>query len=219
MANITVLAPHIDDEIIGAGGSIAKHIDLGNAVRVIYVHSGDTPEEVRVRESEAARVADFLGISNAHFLRQRPTSLTNQTIEEIVGLLRRQSTDFLYAPHMDDGDTEHVSVSQLAHRLLWLTNGEYLREQNGRGNLKGLLLYEVHRPIGQVHYLEDITKYENKKIAAIRLFESQIARVRYDLSAIHLNRYRGISTEVAPSVEAFQIAGARNFFDLFQGGR
>ncbi|HLD18467.1 MAG TPA: PIG-L family deacetylase [Candidatus Nanoarchaeia archaeon] len=215
MPNITVLAPHIDDEIIGAGGSIAKHIDLGNVVRVIYVHSGDTPEEVRARESEAVRVADFLGIRDAHFLRQRPTSLTNQTVEEIVGLLRRHSADFLYAPHLDDGDIEHVAVSQIAHRLLWLTNGEYFREQNGRGNLKGLFLYEVHRPIGQVHYFEDITKYENKKIAAIRLYDSQIQRVRYDLSAIHLNRYRGLSSEVAPSAEAFQIAGARNFFELF----
>ena len=216
MANITVLAPHIDDEIIGAGGSIAKHIDFGNAVRVIYVHSGDTHDEVQVRESEAARVADFLGIKDSHFLRQRPTSISNKSVEEIVGLLRKQSTDFLYAPHLDDGDTEHVAVSQLAHRLLWLTNGEYFKEQDGQGRLKGLFLYEVHRPISQVHYLEDITKYENKKIAAIRLFESQVARVRYDLSAVHLNRYRGITTEVAPSVESFQIAGARNFFELFR---
>jgi len=215
MLNITVLAPHIDDEIIGAGGSIAKHIDLGNVVRIIYIHSGDTPDEIQIREGEAARVADFLGVRDAHFLRQRPTSLANQAVEEIAGLLRKQSTDFMYAPHMDDGDIEHVVVSQLAHRLLWLTNGAYFRERNGQGKLKGLCLYEVHRPIGQVHYLEDITRYENKKIAAIRLFESQIARVRYDLSAIHLNRYRGITTEVAPSVEAFQIAGARNFFELF----
>jgi len=210
MYNITVLAPHIDDEVIGAGGSIAKHIDLGNIVRVIFINSGQTKREIRVRESEAEGVIDFLGIKDADFLRKSPTSLGNRVLKEIVHLLRRHSADFIYAPHLNEGDIEHVAVSQLAHRIVWLANGNYYPGEKERCEIKALFLYEVHRPISEVHYLEDIAKYENKKVDAIRFYKSQLERVRYDQSAINLNRYRGISSEVSSSAEAFQIAAARN---------
>ncbi|MBS3105106.1 PIG-L family deacetylase [Candidatus Woesearchaeota archaeon] len=213
--NITILAPHIDDEIVGAGGSIAKHIDLGNRVRVVYISSGLTPDEVAVREKESERVAEFLEITDIRFLRQRPTELGERHIEGIVSMLRKFSTDFIYAPHLNDGDVEHTAVSQLAYRLLWLANGGYYNAHPNPNSVKGLFLYEVHRPIGEVHYFEDITGYEGKKIAALQLFASQLQQVRYDESAMHLNRYRGISSEVAPSVEAFQLAGFRNFFNMF----
>ena len=34
--NILVLAPHMDDEVIGCGGSILKHIYAGNDVSVLF---------------------------------------------------------------------------------------------------------------------------------------------------------------------------------------
>ena len=33
--NIVVVAPHADDEILGCGGTIAKHIKLGHQVHII----------------------------------------------------------------------------------------------------------------------------------------------------------------------------------------
>ena len=35
MANVLVLAPHADDETLGAGGTIAKHVDEGDDVSVV----------------------------------------------------------------------------------------------------------------------------------------------------------------------------------------
>lgn len=39
--NILVLAPHMDDEIIGSGGVICKHIQNGDSVAVVYFTCGD----------------------------------------------------------------------------------------------------------------------------------------------------------------------------------
>ena len=39
--NILVLAPHMDDEIIGSGGVICKHIQNGDSVAVVYFTRGD----------------------------------------------------------------------------------------------------------------------------------------------------------------------------------
>ena len=39
--NILVLAPHMDDEIIGCGGVICKHIQSDDRVAVVYFTCGD----------------------------------------------------------------------------------------------------------------------------------------------------------------------------------
>lgn len=217
MANITILAPHIDDEVIGAGGSIAKHINLGNTINIIYVNSGKTPEEVSVRENEAEKVCQFLGVSDYSFLRENPSNLDDESTKKLVALLRQYETDFLYAPHKADGDLEHTKVHELALRCQWIANGEneHYSDLPGKCNIKGVFLYEIHRPIGEVHYLEDISGYEEIKREAIKMYASQISQARYDLSSLGLNTYRGISFELGDSAEAFQLYGFRNIFDSF----
>jgi LmbE family N-acetylglucosaminyl deacetylase len=214
--SITVLAPHIDDEVIGAGGSIAKHIDLGNIVNVIYVNSGRNREEAEVREGEAEMVCKSLKIKRHAFLREDITGAGELAIRKIVGLLREYKTNFIYAPHKDDGDSEHILVNGLAARAIWLANGRHYPEIPGRCSIHGALFYEVHRPIGEVHYLEDISGYAEVKRSAILMYASQMRVSRYDQSALGLNTFRGVSAELGQSAEAFQLLGFRNMFNPFK---
>lgn len=61
MERILVFSPHPDDDIIGCVGSIAKHIQQGDQVSIIYMTSGEAgsleskPEElIQIREEEAS---------------------------------------------------------------------------------------------------------------------------------------------------------------------
>jgi len=79
---LLIVAPHPDDEVIGAGGLIQRAVALGLPVHVIFVTSGDGyPEALRkdlhlsnptgeayvemgeIRQREALRVLDGLGVS------------------------------------------------------------------------------------------------------------------------------------------------------------
>lgn len=216
--NITVLAPHIDDEVIGAGGSIAKHIDLGHRVNVIYINSGNDEKEVNLRETEAKNVCSFLNISSYSFLRADISSLNDKTEKEVVKILREQNTDFLYAPHKNDGDIDHIKIYDLAKRVQWLANKSknYYSDLPGECSIKGLFLYEVHNPIGEVHYFEDVSDFAVTKKRALELYKSQIEKVNYAESALALNKYRGISSEICEYAEGFQLHGFRDIFSSFK---
>ncbi|MDA1175132.1 MAG: PIG-L family deacetylase, partial [Chloroflexi bacterium] len=34
--NVLVIAPHMDDEVLGCGGTIARHVDAGDDVHVSW---------------------------------------------------------------------------------------------------------------------------------------------------------------------------------------
>jgi N-acetylglucosamine malate deacetylase 1 len=69
---IAVIAPHPDDELVGAGGTLAKHHAAGHTVRVVMVTSGEAsasfagqdPASARSqREAEAARAGAEVGLN------------------------------------------------------------------------------------------------------------------------------------------------------------
>src|SRR5690348_632327 len=92
--NVLVIAPHPDDESIGCGGTICAHAGHGDRVTVVFLTSGElglrelTKEEAwRVRELEAEKAADILGVASVTFLR-RPDRHVHEHIDEAAGALK-----------------------------------------------------------------------------------------------------------------------------------
>jgi N-acetylglucosamine malate deacetylase 1 len=211
--NITIFAPHIDDEVIGVGGSIAKHKSLGNRINVIYFNSGRSLEEIEQRESESKKVVDFLNIDDCLYLRENSITINDGVLDKVVQFLRKNRSDLIYAPNKGDGDSEHVTVSEIAIRSQWMANNnKYLPHLKGKCNIKGVLLYEIHRPIQEVQYLEDISDFVDIKRQAIQLYGSQLEVTNYAKGIIGLNQYRGAFFEVGEAAEAFKLFSCRDIF-------
>ena len=70
MTNVLVFAAHPDDEILGMGGTIARHTDRGDAVRIVCVTDGSSaqyPGDAAIRsqkEEEARRAAAEVGVTD-----------------------------------------------------------------------------------------------------------------------------------------------------------
>ena len=75
---ILVVAAHPDDEVLGCGGTIARHSDAGDKVHVLIVGEGATSrQKIRDREQfkkelcslaqSANRVAEILGCNSLDF--------------------------------------------------------------------------------------------------------------------------------------------------------
>ena len=66
MAKVLVLAPHPDDEVLGCGGTIVKHVSVGDEVYLCIVTKAYPPDwsedEIPRRKQEVLKLLDRLPI-------------------------------------------------------------------------------------------------------------------------------------------------------------
>src|SRR5262245_56223051 len=110
-----VIAPHPDDEVLGAGGTIAKLAAEGTEVHVAIVTRGDPPQfaaEALVKSRrECAEAAKVLGVTKVHYLdlpaaglHLVPPSRVNQAL---LDLMTEVKPEWLFIPFAADIHLDH----------------------------------------------------------------------------------------------------------------
>lgn len=192
MSRVLVISPHPDDESIGCGGSLRKHVLQGNEVRVIFLtsgeaggHNGNPPESIaRIREREAKAAARILGFGDIEFWRQKDGGLraSRSLLQRLREVISNWTPDLLYVPHDREMHPDHRAGAHLVRRTLSLIPA---------GSRPTVLMFEVWTPLQRIDQVVDISQYIDTKIRAIRAHKSQCAIMRYDEAALGLGRYRG----------------------------
>jgi LmbE family N-acetylglucosaminyl deacetylase len=219
MESILVFAPHPDDDIIGCGGSIAKHIQLGNQVSIIYMTSGEAGsleskpvELLHIREDEAQKAAASLGVTDLIFLHNPDGYLeyNQENLSTIVAIIRSKKPTLVYIPHSADAVPDHMLTHQLAAEGCRRAAGPWFQECGEQPwSVKHILGYEVWTPLQRVSHSEDISAFISLKLAALQMHKSQIKYIPYDQAIQGLNRYRGIMTGKGDYCECFQLIQAQ----------
>jgi len=218
MNRIMVFAPHPDDDILGCGGSIAKHAAQGHQVITVFMTSGEAgslsysrDELGRLRENEARQAAALLGVKDTVFLGNPDGFLefNRDNLISIMTLLRSQKPDAVYLPHHLDGNEDHRVTNKLVLDACRRAGGPWFPECPGDPwGVKTILAYEIWTPLQEVSYIEDITPYMELKLDALRLHASQLKDIQYDEAISGLNRYRGIMSGQGRYGECFQVIKA-----------
>jgi len=118
--NILVVVAHPDDEIIGCGGTLAKHHQNGDKITIIYMTDGVSsrgsyPKEILKRKLMAEAVGEKLNAKQHYFdfpdnqMDQTPLLKVVQCIESINETL---TTDIIYTHHSGDLNIDHRIVHQ-----------------------------------------------------------------------------------------------------------
>ena len=208
-----VFAAHPDDEIIGCGGSLAKHANK-NETTIVYLTSGDagsltcTKKELsEVRENEAKKAASILGISDLIFLRNPDGFLqcNKENLIKITNIIREKKPAIVYTHSSKDMHPDHKTTNELTKRALFMAGSSSFQEINGKPWIPYIIYaYEIMTPFQTPQYFEDITQFMNLKLEALKLHETQ-KNLHCEEWVEGLNKYRGRTTGIGKYAEAFKI--------------
>jgi LmbE family N-acetylglucosaminyl deacetylase len=215
---VLVVAPHPDDDVIGCGGSIVKHVEAGRRVTIAYLTSGeagslghDKAALAALREAEAGAAAAALGVADLVFLRAPDGGLDRapSLVDALVRLLRARRPEIVYLPHRGDGGSDHRAASAAVEEALARAAGPWFLELGAEPwSVATALGYEVWTPLQRVAYVEDVSAAIDRKLAALALHRSQVADVAYVDAVRALNRYRGAMTGRGAYCECFEVLRA-----------
>ena len=216
MSNVVVVAPHPDDEVLGCGGTIARHAAADDVVFVIVVSKGAPdlfkPELVEETRREMAQAARVLGTTRTFFLDFPAPRLDNVSTSTVAGRIKEVLTevraDTIYLPHRGDIHNDHKAV-------YWATL--VAARPNGAWHPRRLLCYETlsetewGAPAASDAFVPtvfvDISRFLEIKLRAMGCYQSQLAPSPMARSLLSLKaqaQVRGCSIGVA-AAEAFSL--------------
>lgn len=183
MSNKTVLviAAHPDDEVIGAGGTIAKHALAGDQVSVAIVTEGASvqfpsdPSKARLKSEQAHRAAKILGVKQVFEGNFPDQKLDQFPVLEIVRFLERVVRElkpqFVYTHHFAELNQDH----RACHEATLIATRPF-----SVASLERLLCFSVDTLslLGKqsiVHDVyNDITDTLEKKLEALSVYETEV---------------------------------------------
>ncbi|HVR34642.1 MAG TPA: PIG-L deacetylase family protein [Methylomirabilota bacterium] len=206
--NVVVIAPHPDDESVGCGGAVCRHVGAGDRVVAVFLTSGELglkslkrEEAWRIREGEARMAGKILGIEACVFLRLPDWEGGGDVAgaaERLGPVLREAAPELIYLPHVGEWHPDHRAALPVLRAAM----------DGGWGQTVTLRLYEVWTPLSHYDHVEDITSVMSRKLRAVRAHRSQLTEYAYDRAIRGLNAYRGILAARTRYAEVFQVMEA-----------
>lgn len=212
--NILVIAPHPDDEVLGCGGTIAKHVSQGDDVFVCVVTKGCEPlfskEAVEKVRNECVKADALLGVKETFFL-DFPAAMLEEVPrhklnDALVKTVQNIKPYVVYLPHRGDMQLDHKMTVDAAMVALRPKYDHVVRKIYAYETLSetGWDVPNTTNEFIPTSY-NVIDGFIEKKIEAMKIFGSQIAEfpnARSIESIRALAIYRG-TTVGANVAEAF----------------
>lgn len=215
--NVLVVCAHPDDETLGCGGTIRRHVTAGDEVSWVIATQAHEPQwsaaviEAKAREVE--EVADALGVNRYVRLGFPSSRLDVTPRSELIGAVHRVVEDMrpelLYVVHPGDVHRDHADVFESTMSVL---KGFRMRALGVRRVLAFETLSSTEaaapgRDLFVPTVFVDVGAFMEEKIRIMAMYRSELQEypLPRDESAIRaLARYRGASVGLEHA-EAFQL--------------
>ncbi len=216
-----VVAPHPDDEVLGAGGTLLRRKAEGAAVAWLIVtnitaETGWSAEKIKQRANEIKRVTELFGFDSVFELNLPTTQLDQVPMSNLVTAISNVFKQFepeeVFVPHPSDVHTDHRMVfDAVASCTKWFRYPsiqrvlayETLSETDfGLGTSQGF------RP----NVFVDIEPYLADKLRAMDIYASELGEFPFPRSheaILALATLRGVASGFK-AAEAFELLRERS---------
>lgn len=217
MKKIIIISAHPDDEVLGAGGTIFKHVFNGDEVYWLITTNiseaqGFSRELVENRQKEIEKVGELLGIKKTFLLNYSTMELNSRSVNEMVPkvsqVFKEVEPEIIYCVNRSDAHSDHRYTFDAIAACTKSFRYPYL---------KRVLLYEcisetefapaLPEKVFLPNYFVDITEFLNQKLEAMQIYKSELGehpfpRSKRNIEALAIFRGATVGVEYA---EAFQL--------------
>lgn len=219
--HVLVIAPHLDDEVLGCGGTIVRHVRAGDDVQTCFiahrVYNHKFSQTKMAMEMEHARRAmEVLGYQGQHFMDLDDERL-DRCIQDIIIPLEEYLYDYrpeiVYSPFIFDNNQDHRATAMAVQVALRPMAAIFV---------KRWLMYETPSSTEQAPQVgtpqfaptvyHDISQELPTKVTALQCYETELRvyphpRSQEGLKALAMKR--GMEAGL-PYAEAFMLVRERN---------
>ena len=228
---ILVIVAHPDDEVLGVGATMLKHVENGDHVRVVYMATGITARkssgyknvaayendeselkkmqnEIHTLQKDAKNACSILKINDIRFHEFPDNEMDSipllKIVKAIEGEINDMSPDRIYTHHYGDLNVDHRTIYNAVLTACRPINS----------SLKDLICFEVasstewnYPPSFKPNYFVNIDNQLESKIKAMEAYKSEVREFPHPRSSENLRMIAGKWGTVSgqKSAEAFEI--------------
>jgi N-acetylglucosamine malate deacetylase 1 len=204
MKNVMIISVHPDDETLGCGGTILKHLSNGDCVSIVFITGGNSLQKKLINN-----VCLAYNVNKHYELDLPEIYLENMPLVDIISPLNDVILDFkpevLYVPNRSDVHSDHRAVFQAAQACIKSFRNPFIKkvlmmEIISETDFSPPLLENIFIP----NVIIDISDFYEKKESILLFFKHELLdgyQTRTPSAMKSLNRYRGslINTKYAES--------------------
>ena len=189
MTSILVVAPHPDDETLGAGGLLLKYRVIGWNINWLILTNmkeeyGWRKDQITKRNIEIQKVTDQYSFDNVFNLELEPAGLDKYPKSDLLKMVSSIITDIkphtVIIPWKSDPHTDH----QIAYQLMISATKSFRYPYIKRVLAMEILSETNFGEMEDLHpnYFVDISEYLDKKIEIMKIYESELGEHPYPRS-------------------------------------
>ena len=181
-----VIAPHPDDETLGCGGALLRHIAEGEEVHwlimtTITQHVGFNQERIESRAKEIEKVAsayNFTSTKQADFVTTRlDTYPKSELIGVVSEMVNRVKPETIYLPYRNDVHSDHTEVFDAVISCTKSFRYPSVKKVRAYETLSETE-FSIHKEDGGFHpnLWIDVSEFLEKKIAIMKTYNGELGK-------------------------------------------
>jgi N-acetylglucosamine malate deacetylase 1 len=217
MKKVLVIAAHPDDEVLGCGGAIAKHVSQGDEVHLVFMSDGVKSrsqfleENLKQRMNASKLAQSLLGITSSQYLDFQDNRMDSiallDIIQKLEPIIDNLKPSVVYTHHHGDLNIDHQLTHSAVITACRPVPNFSVREIYGFEVLSSTEWSNSQQSIFRPTFYTDITKHISKKISAAKAYQEEMRDPPHSRSIKHIEilaQHRGYSIGV-DMAEAFEV--------------
>lgn len=178
---VLIIAVHPDDETLGCGGTLLKHKDNGDAIHwLICTETNPTNDFYKTRAKEIEQVSKMYAFDSVHNLGLKTMQVDEYTMSELISKISKIISDvkpnIIYLPFKGDVHSDHRKIFEATYSCTKSFRYPFVKKIYMIETLSETEFAPSTKEDSFIpNVFVDISKYIEKKIEIIKIFESEIA--------------------------------------------